>query len=320
MLAYDIVRLARMAERLRFRIDHHLGGDPARLEGLLADLNQLNPWHPVALTDRARRALPETFGPPLPPSIAPCARLFQQGRVDEAAQAAESVPEAALVRVDLALLRGDIPRAVSALEEADAMLGDIAVVRTRSASVALAQGHFEHAWSEASRALATNPLYGIARVVHGHVASRTQRQRISLPVRSPVRLEAGHAHYPSTLSPRARAAWRAWAKAREGQDLLTIPPGSVAHAALLAEWRRQPEEPAFYREDPNAEIEALDRWDREGLLAAYQWSTGLSYRNADAYRQWHKTGAAAMLAFWSQGMVQPARGTQSGPQSGPQSK
>lgn len=304
MLAYDIVTLARSAERLRFRIDHHLGGDPNRLEGLLADLNQLNPWHPVALNDRARRALPETFGPPPPASIAATALLFQQGRLDEAAAEAERVPDAPLVRIDLALLRGDLGRAATALKEAEELLGELSVVSARAASLALAQGLPEQAWTEASRALATNPLYGTARELHGHAASLTKRERVSLPVRSPVRFEAGHAHYPSTLSPRARAAWRAWVKGREAQDLSCVPPGSLAHAALVAEWRRQPEEPAFYREDPNTEIEVLDRWERDGLLQAYQWSTGLSFRNAGAYRQWHQSGAASMLAFWSRGVVQ----------------
>jgi hypothetical protein len=79
----------------------------------------------------------------------------------------------------------------------------------------------------------------------------------------------------------------------------------MTHRALLNAWRSQPDEPAFYREDPNTGIEVLDRWERDGLLEAYEWTTGLNFRNVDAFRKW-KEGAAngALLRFWEAGVFQ----------------
>lgn len=304
MLEKDIVTLSRRAERLRFRIAHHLGGDPALLEGLLADLAQLNPWHPLAMNERARRALPETFTPDPGPHIATAARLFAQGRLDAAVAATEGLDDAALIRCDLECLRGKVGRAEVALEAAAATFGQLPPVRVRAARLALLRGEGARAWLESSHALADNPIYGTARELHGQAAAMTKCKRISLPVRSPVRFVEGHAHYPSTLSPRARSAWRAWARARDLQGPDTVPPGATAHAALLEAWRREPEEPPFYREEPNTEVETLERWDREGLLTAYQWSAGLSFRNATTFRSWKVASGDALLRFWTRGVLQ----------------
>ncbi len=304
MLEKDIVALARRAERLRFRIAHHLAGDPALLEGLLAELAQLNPWHPLAMNDRARRALPETFTPAPGPTIATAARLFLQGRLEEAAEATQGLEDAALVRCDLECLRGEVDRAEEALEAAATVFGLLPPVRVRAARLALLRGDGDGAWLESSQALADNPLYGTARQLHGQAAAMTKTRRISLPVRSPVRFVEGHAHYPSTLSPRARAAWRAWAQARDLKGTDTVPPGAPAHAALLEAWRQEPEEPPFYREDPNTEIQTLERWEREDLLIAYQWSAGLSSRNAAAFRRWKAGSGDTLLRFWKRGVLQ----------------
>jgi hypothetical protein len=307
MLLTDIVALARTAERLRFRIRHHLGGDAGRLEGLMADLNQLNPWHPIALNDRAERALPETFAPAPSPDIAVAARLFQKGDIEGAlgsatAVAAHDAPSL-LVQADLQVLQGQDPSAV--LDAAIEALGPLPVVRLRLSRMHLAAGRPKQAFQEAAHALAANPVYGSAREAHGLACAGLSKTRVSIPVRSPVRFLAGHAHYPDTLSPRARAAWRAWTSARDSQDVHTTPPGGPAHRALLDAWRAQPDEPAFYREDPNTELKVLDRWDREGVLEAYEWSSGLSFRNADAFRK-YKEGAdnGALLKFWKSGVLQ----------------
>ena len=303
----DIVALARAAERLRFRIHHHLGGDAGRLEGLLADLNQLNPWHPIALNDRARRALPETFPTRPSPAIAPTARAFQRGLFDEAlrlsTQVASQDAPALLVQADLQALLGQ--DALPTLEAAADALGHLPPVRLRLARAHLAAGRTMPAFREVCHALARNPLYGTARDTHGQIAKLMGHDRISIPVRSPVRFVAGHPHYPDTLSPRARVAWRAWVSARQEHDRQPLPPGATAHRALLNAWRSQPDEPAFYREEPNTGIEVLDRWERDGLLEAYEWTTGLNFRNADAFRKW-KEGAAngALLRFWEAGVFQ----------------
>lgn len=307
MLVTDIVALARTAERLRFRIRHHLGGDPGRLEGLMADLNQLNPWHPIALNDRAERALPETFAPAPSLDIAPAARLFQQGDIEGALASATTVaahdPPSLLVQADLMVLLGQNPSSV--LQRAFEALGPLAVVRLRLSRMHLASGQPKQAFAEAAHALASNPVYGSAREAHGLACAGLGHTRVSIPVRSPVRFLAGHAHYPDTLSPRARAAWRAWTGARDGQDLHTVPPSGPAHRALLQAWRAHPDEPAFYREDPNTELKVLDRWDRENVLEAYEWSSGLSFRNAAAFRK-YKKGAdnGALLKFWKSGVLQ----------------
>ncbi|HJN74990.1 MAG TPA: hypothetical protein QGF58_13765 [Myxococcota bacterium] len=290
-----IPALARAAERLRFRAAWHQGADDARLAALRAELLERNPWHPIALNFRARAALPETFLPPPEPELAPLGVAFLRDDLDEVRRlaTASKTPRARLALAQVALSRGEVVD----LDCDDTV--DVLVVR---AAMKRAVGDLPGSLALAAEALTANPLYGTARVLLAEVNEAQGSTLIRLPLMAPVERTNGRLVHTRNLSDGARAAWTAWNRAVSSPGNGELPPGSAGHRALLEAWRARPQTAPRFREDPNLEIARLDRWEREGLLAAYEWSCGLTRANSEAFRRWAVEGSSSLRRLWREGL------------------
>lgn len=272
----SIPELARSAERLRFRIAWHQGGDRARLVALRAELLERAPFHPLALNFRAREALPETFLGPPPPELAELGAAWLRDDLEGVLREARAIEH---------------PRARLVLKQ----LGEDVELAGDTVDVLAAMG-------KPIDALAANPLYGTAQILAAQTAEARGEPLFRIPLLAPVRRVEGRLELPTNISDRACSAWSAWNRAVSGPLNDELPPGSAGHRALLEAWRAGEDAAPGFREDPNLEIRRLDRLERARLLEAYEWSCGLNVSNAGAFRTWAAKNPKALRRLWTEGL------------------
>jgi hypothetical protein len=302
-VAVPISKLLRSVEAGRLRERFGLGrtGDQAARE---AELQRRAPWHPTALTLRAREALPETLLGPPPAHLREAALAFQRGRPELALELARAAsgPWADVLVGDLSLLLGDPSQARLAYDRALDGLGPLADLLARVGRAQLEQGRHDQAWATAADSLVLNPLLGSARQLLEDAASAAGVPTLRLPLRAPVKRTGGRMEATRRLSPRASAAWSAWNRAASSPEAAALPPGSVPHAALLQAWTRTEGRAPRYREHDDLELHTLLRWQEQGLIAAYEWSTGLNPANASAYNEERRKAEKTLRRFWLEGL------------------
>ncbi|MCB9763111.1 MAG: hypothetical protein H6739_25140 [Alphaproteobacteria bacterium] len=177
--------LALRAERLRFRLRYHLGGDPRRLATLVEGLRREVPYHPLVLNIAAWETLPETALPPAETALSPAAEHFRAGRFEEALAAARALgsPAARLAQGDVALHLGRLDEAEGCYQDAARALGPLPPLLTRHGTVALRREDLDGAWAMAVEALVGNPLYGTARRMLVELAELRGGWLVPLPLR-----------------------------------------------------------------------------------------------------------------------------------------
>ncbi len=304
-------QLAQEAERLRFRLAHHLGGDPERLEGLLQQLERRVPHHPVARTARAEAALPETALPGPPPELAGSAEAWLAGD-----------PQAALIAARRALSERDHPRtrttvgdlcwflgrgeeALGCWESVRARLGPLPALLVRLGRAALKGGRAGEALERAVQALLANPLHGTATILLGHAHRARGREVLPVPLPPQVAQVDGELRLARGLGARSRAAWLAGLEAARAADPGELPPGATAVQVLLATWRALPEGD---RKEQRASwpLQALERWERDRVLETYLWAVGLSAETAHGFRARRDRAAERDRRFWTEGVLAPS--------------
>ncbi|MCP4809916.1 MAG: hypothetical protein GY913_08220 [Proteobacteria bacterium] len=292
--------LAREAERLRFRQEWHLPVDPARVVEVQSELLRRHPWHPLALNIRALEVLPETGLPSPGDSLAPAARLFARGDLAGTLAALVPDPRTDDTRARVLLLLGELDQAAALADRANRRLPGRPSLLALRGRIRLGQGDNRGAWGDAIEALVQNPLHGGARVLLRAAGSATGRKLLRIPLRAPVRPTDDGIEPLQKLSDRALAAWRAWHRA--GASVEDLAPGAASHLALLTAWRGAGGPDERFDESDHT-IQTLDRWQRSGLLTAYEWSTGLTPATAEAFRTWNTSGHEDLRRFWRDGLL-----------------
>ena len=298
-----ISELARRVERQRFRLAHHLGGDPSRLDDQLARLGQLAPFHPVVLNERSRRLLPEVWPGPPPLELAPVARALLDGEPDRglllARTLAQAHPDDGQVHMalgDLQLLAGELDAAETSFRRAMELLGPLPCLMVRYGRCRLQNGALREAWKLAVGALTECPIYGTALSLYAEVARAAGHQLAPVPVPLPLRRVDGQVQLHESLTDAAQAAWSIYLAHPGGGR----PPGLRRVRAALKTF----EERGGGRERLDGGLEVLPllaSWDRAGLLRPYLWIVGLSEENVSEYRGWILERRDLMRAFWELG-------------------
>ncbi len=303
-------QLAREAEQLRFRLAHHLGGDPERLRALLSDLEAKVPHHPIVRTVRAAEALPGTMLPGPPPELSEAAAAWAGGdpvrALALARQAQEQRPHArtATTVADLCWYLGRPREAVAGWQTVRAELGPLPPLEVRLGRAALGAGKAKDALERALQALIQNPLHGTATVLLGHAHRAQGREMLPVPLPHQVFRVKGEPAFSPSLPERDRKAWLAGVAAAGSAEPHQVPPLASVFAAVLSSWRDAPAASADDR--PSWVLGACLRWEEAGVLDSYQWAVGLTAATADAFRR-RKGGADRDRRFWSEAVLQSRR-------------
>ena len=295
-------------ERLRFAIEFGLGGDQGQLMRWSMELAEKAPHHPIARNLVAFRALPETALPAPPPHLTKVAEAFKRGELDDAlAECQRLLSLGAGGR--LFTVAGDVLAAMERYEEAGVLykqaldqLGGLAPIHTRLVTVYLRTQRHDEALDHAVEALVENPIYGTARAVLHNCFQRSLLKPLPIPIPEQARLtHDGNFMVSSNLVGAPLAAWRSWCEALQAAGGES-PPRRSAFVALLSTFQSEEAKEVQRYNDPSAaarsDLQRLLALRRENLLAPYLWVTGLTPRNANAFRHWREGERYSLERFW----------------------
>jgi tetratricopeptide (TPR) repeat protein len=313
MAQQSLSHLALEVEGLHFSRAHGMETDSNRCERLTRLLMEGAPHHPVALNLRARDALPETMLPESRGALKEVATAFAAGDFAAALDLARelgglSMKEAGLrehTLGDLVFLTRGPAEAEPHFRAALQALGPLAPLLARLGRCALGTGDWSTARRYAVRALTENPLYGTALVLLFEAAQAEGESLLPIPIQARIFGTPGGMRVDPSLSPRGRMAWEAWLRARETSDFRERPPERSSTLRLIEVWRAGSDGQLAYSDSPNQELEALDRWERDGLLDAYLWFAGLNHENAAVFRNWRDAHRDTAERFWREGVLLP---------------
>ncbi len=313
MARHSLARLALEVEELQFYRAHGMETDAGRCDRLTRLLVEGAPHHPVALNLRARRALPETMLPNSRGTLKEVATAFAKGDPAKALTLAEDLAGLTMEEDALrACTVGDLLFLTRGPEEAAPHfrtsmqgLGPLAPLLTRLGRCALSTGDWATARRYAVRSLTENPLYGTALVLLFEAVRGTGKTLLPIPIQARILAAPGGVRIDPSLSPRGRMAWETWLQARETSDFRERPPERSSTLRLIEAWRVGSDGQLAYSDAPNPELEALDRWERDGVLDAYLWFAGLNPENAPMFRSWRSDHRDTAEQFWREGVVLP---------------
>jgi hypothetical protein len=300
--------LARQAEQLRFRIDHHLGGDPEDLIKLLQQLEARVAHHAVVRNARAAQALPETVLPAPPPELSAAASAWIAGDAGQAlakgrrALSDRPHPRTAVTVADLCWATGRPDEALAGWEAVRSELGSLVPLLVRLGRAALVQGRTGEALERAVQALGQNPLHGTAFVLLAHTHRARGAETVPVPLPARLAVVDGQLKLARGLGERARRAWTDALKAAREAPPDETPPGRSALHTLLQTWRSLPVGSAK-EQRVSWTVQALDRWERAGVLDSYLWAVGLNPDTAHAFRR-RPTPQARDQRFWTEQVVE----------------
>ena len=300
--------LAREAEQLRFRIEHHLGGDPEKLVRLLRQLEVRVPHHPIVRTARAVTALPDTALPGPPPELSSAAARWLAGDPEGALEHARAAlaerphPRTRVTVADLHWHLGAREEALVGWQLARDELGPLPPLAVRRGRAALVDGRSGEALDEAVRALLQNPLYGTAFVLLTHAHRARGQEALPVPLPTQAVRTADGLRMVSGLGERGQASWTAALRASQVAPAEETPPGHSGVAALLDQWRTLA--PGSTAEERQCwPIATLDRWEREGTLETYLWASGLTPDRAEDFRL-RSDPEASDRRFWREAILE----------------
>jgi hypothetical protein len=313
MARHSLSRLALEVEELQFSRAHGMETNSSRCERLTRLLVEGAPHHPVALNLRARAALPETMLPEAGEITRDIASAFAAREFSAALALARdlgglSMEEEGLREHtvgDLVFLTLGPAEAEPHFRAAIQALGPLAPLLARLGRCALGAGDWPTARRYAVRSLTENPLYGTALVLLFEAAHAEGESLLPIPIQARILTAPDGTRIDPSLSPRGRMAWESWLQARESSDFQERPPERSSTLRLIEAWRAGSDGQLAYSDSPNQELEALDRWERDGLLDAYLWFAGLNPENAHVFRTWRDTQRDSLERFWRHGVLLP---------------
>jgi hypothetical protein len=285
----------------------------SRCERLTRLLVEGAPHHPVALNLRARAALPETMLPESGEALRDIASAFAAGDFSAALALARDLGDLSMEEEglreqtlgDLVFLTQGPAEAEPHFRTAIQGLGPLAPLLARLGRCALGTGDSPTASRYAVRSLTENPLYGTALVLLFEAAQAEGKTLLPIPIQARIFTAPGGVRVDPSLSPRGRMAWESWLQARETSDFQERPPERSSTLRLIEAWRAGSDGQLAYSDSDNQELEALDRWERDGLLDAYLWFAGLNPENAHVFRTWRDAHRDTAERFWRQGVLLP---------------
>ncbi len=313
MAHHSLSRLALEVEGMQFSRAHGMETDSSRCERMTRLLVEGAPHHPVSLNLRARAALPETMLPESGEALKDIATAFAAGDFSAALAIAKELGSLSMEEEglrehtvgDLVFLTQGPAEAEPHYRAAIQALGPLAPLLARLGRCALGAEDWPTARRYAVRSLTENPLYGTALVLLFEAAHAVGESLLPIPIQARILSAPGGVRIDPSLSPRGRMAWEAWLQARETSDFQERPPERSSTLRLIEAWRKGSDGQLAYSDSPNQELEALDRWERDGLLDAYLWFAGLNPDNAPVFRSWRDAHRDTAERFWRQGVLLP---------------